>query len=406
LLFRKEIEMAKKKMSSERKRELRALAEAMNRQNLVPVPITQALLECFDLIITSEEAGYLLKMGNELHTRGELAVLSDLDEGRFDSFLQRLLTRGLIESFFDEDGKEQFRLPGILPGWFENYLSDGKDNHESNEFARRALSYIESYSKYNVFPLRFILNRMPLVSKASTSIAIPLQSSEAKKTVTIDVDQAVDVPITKVYPTWDVLEILDRHGDSNDICVIHCFCRHSRRLTDEPCRFDVPSESCITVGEHAGYFARYGLGRLISKEEALEIIKQSEKKGVVHQLFYERHDMRRPEIAICNCCWDCCGTLGSYNRGILPTSVKSFYYSQISDVSLCDGCGVCERYCPVNAITMIAERARINQEICIGCGQCEIKCPRGVFRLHHRERVVFLPVQAKSKVRIASQEAN
>ena len=73
--------MAKKKMSSERKKELRALADVMNRQNTIPVPITQVLLECFDLVITSEEAGFLLKMGNETHTREELARLAPLHSG-------------------------------------------------------------------------------------------------------------------------------------------------------------------------------------------------------------------------------------------------------------------------------------------------------------------------------------
>ena len=398
--------MATKKMSSERKRELRALAQIMNKQNVVSIPITQALLECFDVVITSEEAGYLLKMGNEPHTREGLASLSDLSEARFDSFLHRLLARGLIESSIDENGRERFRLPAILPGWFENYLSDGKSSPESKEFAGRAHRYIESFSKYNIFPFRSLLNRMPAVSKTATSIAIPTQSSRAKKTVTIDVDQAVHVPLTKVYPSWDVVEILDRHGDSNKICVIHCFCRHSRRLTGEPCRFDIPSESCITVGKHAGHLARYGMGRLISRNEALEIIKQAEEKGAVHQLYYERHDIGQPEIAICNCCWDCCGVLGPYNRGILPASVKSFYYSEISDSSLCKSCGVCERYCPANAITMVNERPRLNTERCIGCGQCEIKCPNGVFTLRYREREVFLPVQKKSKVRLGSQHVD
>jgi ferredoxin len=308
----------------------------------------------------------------------------------------------LIESFFGEAGEEQFRLSAILPGWFENYLADGKDNPESTEFAERAIRYLRAYSKYNVFPLRYIMNRVPAVSQAPTSMTLPSRLGQARKTLTIAVDEEVDVPPTKVYPSWDVLDILDRYGDSGDICVIHCFCRHSRRLAGDPCRFGIPSESCITLGEHAGHLARYGLGRLVSKGEALEIVERAEKKGAVHQLFYERHDMRLPEIAICNCCWDCCGMLGPYNRGDLPTSVISFYYSQTSDVSSCTTCGVCERYCPVSAITMVDDRPIVKQEICIGCGQCELKCPSGVFTLRYKERKVFLPVQKKSAVRIPS----
>jgi ferredoxin len=396
-------EMGAEKMSSERKRELRALAEVMNTQNLVPVPITQELLECFDVMISSEEADLLLKIGNETHSREGLASLSGLDEAEFGSRLRGLLTRGLTESFFDADGDECFQLPGILPGWFEHHLSDGKSSPEAREFAARAVRYIESFSKYNVFPLRYFLNRLPSVSKAPTCMGIPSQSGTARRTVVIDVDQGIPVAPTKVHPSWDVLEILDRHGDRNDICLINCFCRHSRRLIGDPCRFDIPSESCISLGIHAGYLSRYGLGRLISKRQAIEIVQEAEKKGAVHQLYYEKHDMSLPEIALCNCCWDCCGFLGSYNRGVVPASVRSFYCARISDLSLCKGCGVCERYCPSNAITLVDQKVRLKPKLCIGCGQCEIKCPRGVFRLHPSERNVLLPVQRKSKVRIRAR---
>jgi hypothetical protein len=77
--------MTTEKMSPQRRKELRALAEVMNRQNTVPVPVTKALLECFDLIITSKDAAFLLQMGNENHTRGELAALTDLGGEAFDS---------------------------------------------------------------------------------------------------------------------------------------------------------------------------------------------------------------------------------------------------------------------------------------------------------------------------------
>ena len=42
---------------------------------------------------------------------------------------------------------------------------------------------------------------------------------------------------------------------------------------------------------------------------------------------------------------------------------------------LCNGCGECIKFCPVNAIEMVDGKAKINQEICIwGCG-CWTICP-------------------------------
>ncbi|MBN1105705.1 MAG: hypothetical protein JXL84_20015 [Deltaproteobacteria bacterium] len=69
----------------------------------------------------------------------------------------------------------------------------------------------------------------------------------------------------------------------------------------------------------------FGIGRYVSKDEALGLIKKLEEKGAVHRVFHEKEDVREPEIAICNCCLDFCAVLGSYNRGILPLHFRSYY---------------------------------------------------------------------------------
>ena len=119
-------------------------------------------------------------------------------------------------------------------------------------------------------------------------------------------------------------------------------------------------------------------------------------------MFHESENVDTPEVAICNCCWDCCGVLGSYNRGILPLYFKSYYQAQISDHSLCTGCGTCEEHCPVGAITVIEDISHINIEKCIGCGQCEFQCPEDIITMIPKEREVFLPIQKRSEARISA----
>ena len=44
-------------------------------------------------------------------------------------------------------------------------------------------------------------------------------------------------------------------------------------------------------------------------------------------------------------------------------------------VQKCTGCGVCIEVCPVEAISMDADKAVIDDNICTECGLCVEECP-------------------------------
>ena len=132
------------------------------------------------------------------------------------------------------------------------------------------------------------------------------------------------------------------------------------------------------------------------------MVRELQAKGAVHQVFHKDEDVNNPELAICNCCWDCCGVFGSYNRGILPLNLHSYYEAQLRDPSLCIGCATCVDFCPVHAIAMVEDKCKIDPATCIGCGQCEIHCPEEAISLNENERRVFLPLKKKSEARIRS----
>lgn len=130
------------------------------------------------------------------------------------------------------------------------------------------------------------------------------------------------------------------------------------------------------------------------------MIRELEAKGAIHQVFYEGEDLEKPEVAICNCCWDCCGVLASYNRGFIPLNLKSYFEARLNDASLCNGCGTCVQYCPVRAISLVNEKCSIDSRKCIGCGQCELQCPKEAVQMISHERNVILPLENKSEARL------
>jgi ferredoxin len=391
----------RKKISRERLASLRALAHRMNKQNITSIPVTRALLRCFDVVITPEENEFLLRIGGDPLNYQQISALSDLPENDFRPFLRTLCKKGLVWTKYAEDEEELYVLAPILLGWFEIFLSDGGDTLQKREFARRVDDLFRSWGKFNVFPFRGLWNyHTKKKSRSHRRVVIPQETHEKVETIHVDVKQKIHIPETKIYPTKSVYELIEKHGDNNQIAVVHCFCRQWRKFMDEPCRFKHADESCIVLGSGTKYVVNHEIARYISKKEALEIIKDVQKKGAVHQVFHEQENLDKPEMAICNCCWDCCGILGSYNRGLIPLRNRAYYMPKIQDESLCSGCGTCIRYCPVRAISVVDKKSRIDEAKCIGCGQCEIQCPEGVIGLVYKEREVVLPLLKKSESRI------
>jgi len=52
----------------------------------------------------------------------------------------------------------------------------------------------------------------------------------------------------------------------------------------------------------------------------------------------------------------------------------------VVDSDKCTGCGICENYCPTNAIS-IDTVAMIDESKCTGCGRCSDECPQGAITL-------------------------
>ncbi|MDW7681292.1 MAG: hypothetical protein SCK70_12055, partial [bacterium] len=94
-------------MDLQRKKNLRALAKLMNRQNVTSIPVTDQLLDCFDAVITPEENDFLLKMGGERFNFAQACANTNLPIEQAREFLVCMLKKGLLWSEYDE-GAEYF----------------------------------------------------------------------------------------------------------------------------------------------------------------------------------------------------------------------------------------------------------------------------------------------------------
>ena len=60
------------------------------------------------------------------------------------------------------------------------------------------------------------------------------------------------------------------------------------------------------------------------------------------------------------------------------------YFLRETDPEGCTGCGACVDVCPVDAVNVEGDTARVEREWCIGCGVCVEACPVEAIRLEPR----------------------
>lgn len=188
----------------------------------------------------------------------------------------------------------------------------------------------------------------------------------------------------EALPYEKVSNIID-NGQS--FLVNECICKKERGLLDKPC--DRPVHVCMAIAPVPGVFDKSPLGRVISKEEAYAILKQSEEAGLVHLT----GNTQVGQFYICNCCKCCCGVLRSINEFGIPAAmvVNSHHYAVI-DPESCVGCGVCANdRCQVGAIEELEDIYRVIPDRCIGCGLCVGHCPAEAIRLVRKDQDMRTP---------------
>lgn len=170
------------------------------------------------------------------------------------------------------------------------------------------------------------------------------------------------------------------------IVVAPCICRKEHEILGHGC--GKLSEACLIFGMASDYYLKNGIGRMITQEEALEILARADKEGLVVQ-----PSNAKKAINICLCCGCCCQILKGLKRIDDPAGhIGSAFIASI-DAEKCIGCKKCVKRCQMDAISMADEKAVLNKENCIGCGLCVTTCPGEAITLERRAGQPQVPDQ-------------
>jgi ferredoxin len=167
---------------------------------------------------------------------------------------------------------------------------------------------------------------------------------------------------THVLAFEDIKDIVE---NARTISVTKCTCR----LTAHKC--DRKLDACLQINRAADYNLARGTGRQLTKEEALDLMREAEEDGLIHVVMNKQN----VDHFICSCCPCCCQTMPVLIQHNVSVIEPSRFSAEV-DPSLCTSCGTCVERCYFGAVVQEEENtAQINKEKCMGCGLCQVTCP-------------------------------
>jgi Pyruvate/2-oxoacid:ferredoxin oxidoreductase delta subunit len=393
--------MAHRKIAPFRKKKIKKLLSLMNKQNVRFIPVAPPLVDMMDLVVEDEELDFLITMGTELYDFEQIKSLSGMTESHFQTFFGELQRKGYVHVGCDRHGNDEYSLAPIAIGWYETMMHYSVGKQHEKEFSEKWNEFFKFFQKFNFFPLRNaqdVVMRNFLKPTQDTALMKPTEKGRKGK-INLPVNTKVTHE-TNVYPSFLVNDLVEEYGKKESVYIFPCVCRHGNHVIGSDCNFTIPRESCMSFGPMAKVWANLGYGRYIDKEEAIDILSEVREKGAVHSVIHEKDDCNLPVMAICNCCWDCCGILKPYNMGAISLMYNASYSAQIKDGANCKTCGNCEKFCPTTAMRMQDDEMQLNKNLCIGCGQCALQCPQNNIEMYPNDRIVYLPLLKKSEARV------
>mgnify|MGYP004565188633 CR=1 FL=1 len=285
-------------------------------------------------LCTDEMAEMALKLGGvrKPKTLDQMVKITGQDRDYVEKILEQLAYAGVVEyNWENPQHVKQYVLPMFVPGSAEFSNMNAKIFEEHPEMGR----FFERMSR---LPLEKIT---PMVPEGGAGIGMHV----------IPVEKAIEME-NKSISIEHISHWLDKYDGK--YAASPCSCRRSRTAYEEGCADD-PESWCIAVGDMADYVVETNKGgRYITREEALEIFKQAEDNGFVHQI--TNIDGEDKIFAICNCNVNVCYALRTSQLFNTPNLSRSAYVAKVNPKD-CVACGRCVEFCPAGAV-------KLGQKLC------------------------------------------
>lgn len=343
------------------------------REWYMGLPDAEALLPLLKARFTSEEAAFLADFPFLPQSLEDLAGRTQRPLAELKTELEALARKGII---FERESRGTIRY-SLNDSMFSLYRSpfwSGKSDEDLKELARLTNHYFgqgygQEFGAYPTMGLR----------------AIPIEKT-IKDT-------------RHILPYEDIVQVVEQE---EVFCTSHCPCRQRKKLDPEAqtCRHE--TFNCLHFGRLARYMIKQSMGRAISRERTMEILKEAAEAGLVHGISNTREGMD----TICNCCSCCCLFLESKHKLQLYGHQPSNYILQIN-TRTCQACGLCVKRCPMKALELVpspeaqnepGKVSTLKEEHCIGCGVCAYKCPTQSLGLVRRSEEQDFPKNFRDQV--------
>ena len=322
-------------------------------------PFRETLLDLLQESFSPEEAALVLAIPNdlaplELVPLEEIAQAAGVEPEQARQVLEGLAGRGVLYSGTTTGGAPGYAHLQVGYGMPQSFFWGGREDERARRMAGLVLKY------FTVDTTREIYGGRPTKTFRYSPAAL-----------------AVEAPRQGVL-TGDMIQNVVEGAQK--IAVAHCPCRMAARvLGRSECHHSL--EVCFKYDEMAEFVVDRGLGRELSADEALAIMRRCEEEGLVHMVDNAAEGVKHT----CNCCGHWCWNVGIIRRRKVPRDVlMASYFIRMTEEDECVGCEACEQVCPVDAVTMVDGVAKVDEDWCIGCGVCMVKCPTEAISLERR----------------------